>query len=347
MPIAEIAIAAEGELFGNPEIIIRNIAGIKEASEGDLTFLSNPKYISLLESCKASAVIVGKNVEHRNLTLIKTQNPYLGFAKVMKAFFVTPREILGISKEAVIEGETSLGNELSIYPHTFIGRGTRVGDRTTFYPGVYVGRNCSIGSDVILYPNTTIMNDVTIGDRVIIHAGAVIGSDGFGFATDNRIHHKIPQLGSVVIQDDVEIGAGTTIDRATLGNTIIGKGTKIDNLVQIGHNVSIGEGSIIVAQVGISGSVTIGNYVTLGGKVGIVGHIHIEDGVTATAKAGITKSIPKGETVAGFPAKKFRHWLKQMAFLDRGPEFMDLLKELKKRIETIESLLSKRGPENG
>jgi UDP-3-O-[3-hydroxymyristoyl] glucosamine N-acyltransferase len=234
---------------------------------------------------------------------------------------------------AQVSREASVGRDAAIYSNVFIEAGAKIGDRTVLYPGVYVGKGSSIGADCIIYPNAVIRENVRIGDRVILHGGVVIGADGFGYATDAGKRFKIPQIGGVVIEDDVEIGANSTVDRGTLGDTVIGRGTKIDNLVQIGHNVLVGEDSIMVAQVGVSGSTEVGRRVVIGGQTGLVGHIKLGDGVQIGAKSGVMNDVPPGQVYSGSPAVAHTEWLKMQAALRKLPEFRKKILELEKKLE--------------
>jgi len=276
--LGEIAQRIDGELVGDASIEIKGVSGIREAEQGDVTFLANPRYEPYLRTTRASAVIMSKNSLETNRPVIYNDNPYLAFLKVVKIFWPTRDDFpRGIHPKAVIGRNVHLGKDASVGPYVVIADEAEIGDRATLLAGSYVGERSKIGEGCLIYPNVSIREDVFIGKRVIIHCGAVVGSDGFGFAKDGDGYQKIPQVGNVVIEDDVEIGANVCIDRSTTGTTHIGRGTKIDNLVQIAHNVVIGQNSIIVAQVGISGSTELGNNVTLAGQAGIVGHIQIGD----------------------------------------------------------------------
>jgi UDP-3-O-[3-hydroxymyristoyl] glucosamine N-acyltransferase len=291
----EIAELLEGELNGDPNIIIKGISGIREAEEGDITFLANRKYYSLMQTTRASAVIIPKDISFNLKPIIKVENPSLAFAKLISIF--SPMKVAhpkGIHPTALIGKDVELGKDIGIGAYTVICDNVKIGDRTIVYSGCYIGHHTIIGSDTLIYPNVTVREEIKIGSRVIIHSGTVIGCDGFGYATVGGIHHKIPQVGIVEIGDDVEIGANVTIDRARFNKTVIGKGTKIDNLVQIAHNVIIGQNCIIVAQTGISGSTTIGKGVILAGQTGIVGHITIGDGAVVAAQSGVSKSVACG-----------------------------------------------------
>jgi len=341
--LEEIARIIDGEVVGDPDVIITGVSGIKEAEEGDITFLANPKYAPLLEKTHASAVITSRDITSSLKPLIRTDNPSLAFTKIVS--FVLPVEIRhpkGIHPSAVIGKDVRLGKGVSIGPTAVIADNASIGDNSIIYSGSYIGHDSVIGSDAIIYPNVSIRERITIGNRVIIHSGTVIGSDGFGFVTVEDKHHKIPQIGTVEIGDDVEIGANVTIDRARFEKTVIGRGTKIDNLVQIAHNVTIGENSLIVAQVGISGSTTVGNNVILAGQVGIVGHISIGDNAVAMAQSGVNKSIPAGTMVWGYPAKPAEIARKVNACVQNLPRLYEAVTELKKKIAQLQAKLQQK-----
>ncbi len=336
--LKEIAEFIGGEIVGDADTVISGVAGIEEATAGDITFLANPKYASYLEKTGASAVITSRDVEFRVKPVIKTDNPSLAFTKVV-TFIQAAREehFKGIHKSAVIGKNVSLGRNLAIGAFVVIEDGCSVGDNAVIYPNCYLGRKTSVGKKVLIYPNVSIREDCSIGDRVIIHSGSVIGADGFGYVTVDGIHQKIPQVGNVVLEDDVEIGANVTIDRARFDKTVIGQGTKIDNQVQIAHNVRIGKNCLIVAQVGISGSVTIGNNVILAGKAGVAGHITIGDNCVVMGGAGVTKSLPEGSVVWGIPARPADEAKRAAIYVMNLPKLFDSIKEIKKKITELEN----------
>jgi UDP-3-O-[3-hydroxymyristoyl] glucosamine N-acyltransferase len=268
--------------------------------------------------------------------LVKVDNPYLAFAKVIPLLSKVDLPPPGIHRSFIAGDAVAVGQKCSILPHVVVENRVKIGDRTILYPGIYIGNDVIIGNDVVIYPNVTILHNVQIGNRVIIHSGTVIGSDGFGFAPQTGSYHKIPQIGRVLIEDDVEIGANVTIDRATLGKTHIKRGVKIDNLVQIAHNVVIGENSIIVAQVGISGSTRIGQNVMLAGQVGLVGHIEIGDHVKIGAQSGVTKSVPSNTIVSGSPAVDHLLWRKSQVSLLKLPELIKAFHDLEQRVKELE-----------
>lgn len=338
--LKEIAELIDGEVVGNGNTIITGVCGIREAGDGDITFLANPKYLPLIEKTHASAIITPRDIKAPPKPIIRTDNPSLAFAKVVS--MVAPNEVAhpkGIHPTAILGKDVSLGNDVAVGPYVVIEDNVSIGDKTIIYASCFVGHNSKIGSNALVYSNVSIRERVTIGNRVIIHNGAVIGSDGFGFATIEGVHHKIPQLGTVEICDDVEIGANVTIDRARFDKTVIGKGTKIDNLVQIAHNVVIGENSIIVAQAGISGSTIIGKGVTLAGQAGLAGHITVGAGAVVAAQAGVTKSIPPNITVSGYPAKPHDIAKRINACVQNLPRLYNTVAGLKKKLEELESKL--------
>lgn len=344
LTLKEIVERIGGELVGDPDVIITGISGIKEAKEGDITFLANSKYQPLMKITKASAVITSKDVVNKKKTLIRTDNPSLAFSKVIE--LVAPNGVghpIGINSTAVISKSAQLGNNVTVGPHAVIEDEVRIGDNTIIYGGCYIGHYAEIGNDCIVYPNVTIRERIQIKNRVIIHSGAVIGSDGFGFATVRGVQKKIPQIGTVLIENDVEIGANVTIDRARFDKTIIGKGTKIDNLVQIAHNVVVGPNCIIVAQAGISGSTTLGEGVILAGQAGIVGHITLGNGAIVAAQAGVTKSVPPNTKVSGYPAKPHAVAKRVNACVQNLPQVYRKIKELEEKVAKLQKRLGEDG----
>lgn len=330
--LKEIARLVEGEVVGDGSIVIKGVCGIKEAKSGEIAFVANPKYISLIKQTDASAIITSTDVKEAHKPIIRTENPSLAFAKVVSLF--SPNKLSrpkGVHPTAVIGKDVKLGEDVAIQAYCVIEDGVKIGDGTVIYTGVYLGQQTTIGRDCTIYPHVSIRERVSIGNRVTIHNGTVIGSDGFGFAKVRGAHHKIPQIGTVVIEDDVEIGANVTIDRARFDKTVIGRGTKIDNLVQIAHNVEIGENSIIVAQTGISGSTVVGKNVTLAGQAGLVGHISIGDNSVIAAQAGVTKSVPANTCVSGYPAKPHHIAKRINAYIQKLPDLFKRVIELEKK----------------
>lgn len=337
--LAAIAEHVGGVVDGDPSVAIRHVAGLREALEGDLSFLANPKYARLIDHTKASAVIVsGDFAGKAPCSLIRADNPDAAFAKAAM-LYVTPAPVFspGVHPSAVVADNVVLGRDVSIGPLCVVESGAQIGDRTVLVAQCYVGHGACVGEDNLIYPNVTVREQVKTGARVIIHSSAVIGSDGFGYSVDKQgVRTKIPQLGIVEIGDDVEIGAATTIDRARFGRTVIGNGVKIDNLVQIAHNVVIGDHAVIVSQVGISGSTVIGKRAILAGQVGVAGHLVIGDGVVAEARAGITKDIPAGQMVYGFPAAPREQAARLHAHVQRLPKLKQKVAELEARLAKLE-----------
>lgn len=338
--LGEIARLIGGELIGDPEAVITGISGIKEAKEGDITFLANSKYSSLMDTTKASAVIISRDAGEFNKPVIKTDNPSIAFTTVVS--LVAPNEVRhpkGVHPAAVISAKAKLAEGVAVGAYTVIEDGVEIGRDTIIYSGCYIGYNTKIGKNCLIYPLVSIRERVEIANRVIIHSGAVIGSDGFGFAMVRGVQRKIPQIGTVLIEDDVEIGANVTIDRARFDKTIIGRGTKIDNLVQIAHNVVTGENCIIVAQAGVSGSTILGDGVILAGQSGLVGHIRIGDKAIVAAQAGVTKSVPAGVKVSGYPAKPHTEAKRVNACIQHLPQLYKKIKELEARVSQLQKQL--------
>lgn len=334
--VREIAQLLGGELIGDPDITITGVAGIKEAKSGDITFLSNPRYLPFLDRTQASAVITAKDVDSKKKTLIRTSNPSMAFTRVVSYFSpVRVRKVAGIHPTAVIHDAACLRPGVSVGPHAVIEEGVVIGERSTVEANTFVGAGSVIGSDTWIYPQVTIRENTRIGNRVIIHSGAVIGSDGFGYETLDGKHAKIPHTGSVCLEDDVEIGANVCVDRGRFQKTWIKQGTKIDNLVQIAHNAVIGENCLVISQAGISGSSELGNNVVVAGQAGIVGHVTLGDGAVVGAGAGVTKSVPAGQTVLGSPARPLAEQKKIFALIAMLPELFKELSEIKKRITVI------------
>lgn len=333
MKLSDIAGLVGGELLGKIDVEITGVAPIGQAGPGDLTFVANPRYRPLLKTTKAAAAIVDGQTEWPALSLIRHPNPYYAFLLVLRQFHPDEHPVAsGVHSQAFVAPDAVLGKNVGIGPFAVLESGAKIGDGVQIAAGCYVGREVEIGEGCLFHPNVTIRERVKIGNRVIIHSGTVVGSDGFGYAKEKGVYHKIPQVGTVVIEDDVELGANVTIDRATMGETRIGKGTKIDNLVQIAHNVKIGENSIIVSQVGISGSTEVGKNVTIAGQVGLTGHLHIGDGAIIAAQSGVHRDIKPGQIVLGSPAREMQKRKKIEAIISNLPEYIEKLKKLEKAI---------------
>lgn len=340
IPLKKIAAYVNGHLIGDENMMLSGIASIKDAKEGEITFLTHPGYRKYLKDCKASAIIVGKDFPADTLQktgIIVTDNPASAYIKAVELFTKPRKRRAGLSRLAHVSKQSKIAKDVSVAPYVFIDKKTDIRSGVTVFPFVYIGENVTIDERTTIYPHVTIYDNVAVGKNVVIHSGTVIGSDGFGYAWDGEKHAKIPQIGKVTIEDDVEIGANVTIDRATLGQTIIKKGTKIDNLVQIAHNVSIGENSIIVSQVGISGSVTIGKNVVLGGQAGVADHVSVGDNVMAGGRAGITGDVPPNSLVSGTPHMPHKDWLKMHVYLKKLPLFFEKIKKIEKTLHPEDS----------
>ncbi len=346
MILRELAERLGCRLDGDGAIEITGVAGLEAAVPGDVSFFANPKYAAALATTRASAVIIGEQAASAGLAALRAADPYLAFAQALDLLTADADAEPGIHPTSVIAADAAIGADVSIAAFVVVGPGARVGDRVVIHPHVVIGRGASIGPDSILYPRVSVRERSVIGARVILQDGVVIGSDGYGFVPlPDGTHRKIPQRAIVVIEDDVEIGANTTIDRPPVGETRIGAGAKIDNLVQIAHGVRVGAHSLLAAQVGIAGSSVIGDHVTLAGQVGVAGHITIGDHVTATAQSGIPNSVEARSIVSGYPAVPNREWLKSAAMIRRLPELRRQLTSLAVRLDALEARLGKDRPD--
>ncbi len=339
--VAEIAGIVGATVAGDGSVVVTGLASIDDAGPGELTFLANPRYEKFLESTGASAIIISAQYEGSPLlegrTALLADDAYVAFAAALAVFDPGPEAIAtGVDPGACVADTAVLGDGVSVGPCAVIMGGAAIGARTVVHAGAYVGADSVVGEDCIIFPNATIKRSVTIGDRVFIHSGTVIGSDGFGFAWDGKCHRKVPQIGTVIVANDVEIGANACVDRATIGATRIGRGTKIDNLVQIAHNVEIGESSIIIAQVGISGSTRVGNGAVLAGQAGIAGHIQIGDRAVVAAQAGVMGDVPAGENVSGYPAIKHSLSKRLHAGIRNLPALFKRIKEIERRLDDLD-----------
>jgi len=341
--IREIAAMIGGTVLGDEKIMISDIRPLDEAGVHDLTFIASQKYIKMLRTTRAAVILAPPGTVEPDKNLIIVADPYEAFGKLLAKFYPVDHGPAGVSPDAYIEEGAQVSPEATILPRAFIGRGARIEKGAVIYPGVFIGRNASVGEDSILYANVSVYANCIIGKRVILHSGVVIGADGFGFAAPGAGNTKIPQVGIVQIDDDVELGANTTVDRATLGKTWIQRNVKIDNLVQIAHNVVIGENSAIAAQTGISGSTKIGKSVIIGGQVGIVGHISIGDNAMIGASSGIHKDIPAGQVGGGAPFLPYKEWMKVESSKVKLPEIRVQLKQLIKQVEQLEVKINKTG----
>jgi UDP-3-O-[3-hydroxymyristoyl] glucosamine N-acyltransferase len=328
---AEIARQLQGEVSGDASITLNGFSPADRAQPGDLTFAENADYFARAEQSAASAIIVDGAFSSTKV-LIRVPSARIAFAKALALFFPEPALPAGIHPTAIIAPSAQVDPTVHIGPYCVVGEKVRIGPRSALQGGNHIGAGCQFGEDVNLFPNVTVYARTEIGNRVRIHSGTVIGSDGFGYVQDSGIHRKVPQIGIVIIRDDVEIGANVTVDRGALGPTVIGAGTKIDNLVQIGHNVVLGDHCLLISQVGIAGSTKLGNYVVLGGQVGLAGHLKVGNRVSVTAQSGVMHNIPDGEIWFGTPAQQARQAKRQIIAAQQLPELLRRVKELEKKL---------------
>ncbi|MEY3676382.1 MAG: UDP-3-O-(3-hydroxymyristoyl)glucosamine N-acyltransferase [Bacteroidota bacterium] len=337
----QIALIVSGTIEGNPDTTVSSFGKIEEATAGQLSFLANPKYNDYLYTTKASLIIVSESLQlQKNITatLVRVKDAYTAFATLLTTYQnLKAQQKKGIETPSHIASTATLGDHVYIGAFAYVGDKVNIGNNTKIFPGVYIAENVSIGNNTTIHAGVKIYEDCVIGNDVIIHAGTVIGSDGFGFAPQpDGSYQKVPQIGNVIIEDQVEIGANTTIDRATMGSTIIKKGVKLDNLIQIAHNVEIGSQTVIAAQTGISGSTKLGQKIMIGGQAGIAGHLTIADGVKIAGGAGVTKSLDgAGKSYAGFPAEEAKQSLKTQVYTRQLPELEKRVKELEKLVTQL------------
>lgn len=331
--VAEIARLLAGEVVGDAALPLKGFAPADRAQPGDLTFAENENYFVRADQSAAAAIIIdGSFVSGQGKTLIRVANARIAFAKVLPLFFPEPIFAPGIHPTAILPPSAQVDPTAHIGPYCVLGESVRIGARSVLRGGNHVGARCQLGDEVHLFPNVTLYPDTEIGNRVRIHSGTVVGSDGFGYVLDAESHRKVPQIGNVIIRDDVEIGANVTIDRGALGPTVIGKGTKIDNLVQIAHNVTLGEHCLVVSQVGIAGSTKLGNYVILAGQAGLAGHLKIGNRVSVGAQSGVMHNIPDGETWLWTPAQPNRQAKRQMIAIQQLPDLLHRVSDLEKKL---------------
>lgn len=334
----QIANVIGGRVEGNKDAKVHTFAKIEEGTEGAISFLSNPKYTHYLYNTKSSIVIVNEDLELEkdvDATLIRVKNAYESIAKLLQIYEASKPKKTGVAPQAYIAPSAKLGNNCYVGPFAYVGEGAEIGDGCQIYPHAVIGDNVKVGTNCIFYPNTTIYQGCKIGNNVTIHAGSVIGADGFGFAPGTDGYDKIPQIGIVVIEDNVEIGANTCVDRSTMGATVIHKGVKLDNLVQVAHNVEIGENTVMSAQVGIAGSTKVGSWCMFGGQVGLAGHITIGDKTFLGAQSGVPGSLKGGEELIGTPPMNPRAYFKSQAIFRRLPDMYKDLNDAKKKIEEL------------
>lgn len=334
--LKELSDLVGGKIEGNVQLDIRGVASLGAATPADISFLANPRYEKQLAHTRAAAVIVGKDVAANGKTLLRCKDPYDAFRQIMVAFYGFRRHgRMSSLQQACIDPSVTVGDGANIAPNVTIEAGVTIGRNVTLYPGVYIGQKSKIGNDTTLYPHVTIYDGCTIGDRVTLHAGTVIGNDGFGYATVAGVHHKIPQVGGVIIEDDVEMGSCCVVDRGTFPDehTIIRHGTKFSNSVVIGHNTEVGSDSLFVAQVGVAGSTHIGQHAVFGGQVGVVGHLQIGTGVTAAAQSGIANNLESGSTVMGSPAGPITQHKRSWVVFSQLPDIRKRLRRIEEQLD--------------
>lgn len=340
--LQQLADLVGGEVCGDPRLDIYRVAPIDQAQEGDITFVANPKYLAQLEKCQASAVILTSGVDAPGKNLIVCKNPYLAFAKILTLLQVPERQVKGIMSGAWVAESADIDKSATIYPGCVVGERVKIGVGTTLYPGVVLYDDVIIGEDCVLHAKSVVREGCRLGHRVILQPASIIGSDGFGFAPDGSGYYKIPQVGIVVLEDDVEIGSNSCVDRAALGETRIRRGTKLDNLVQIAHNVVIGEDCILVSQSGIAGSTRVGNHCTFGGQAAIAGHLKVGDNVMIGGRGGATNDVASNQILSGLPLMPHKQWLRATMTLPKLPEMRKEMKQMKKRLEELEALLQEK-----
>lgn len=343
--LSDLASLTGSKLVGNPQKTVQGVASLEEASEEDVSFLANPRYFSSMKQSKAGVICIHKDMESQvdsSKSFLVSQDPSMAFQIIAKLLLhLEETAFKGIHPQAVVHETAVIGKNVSIGPFVTIDRGVVIGDDTLIYPNVYVGPNASIGTSCILHSNSVVRENCILKNRVILQPGAVIGSCGFGYITNEKGHHvKLEQLGNVVLEDDVEIGANTTVDRARFKSTIIGRGTKLDNLVQIGHNVELGQDNIIVSQTGIAGSSKTGRLVIMGGQAGIVGHVEIASGTMIATRGGVSKSITEPGKYAGAPVMPLKEYNKQQVYLRKIEEYVNKIEALESRLKELESKLT-------
>jgi UDP-3-O-[3-hydroxymyristoyl] glucosamine N-acyltransferase len=334
LSLREIARRVGGRLVG-PDRMVQGVKPLDEAGPDDLSFLAHVRYRHLLQACRAGGVLLTPEIRADHLSVVQVDRPYVALAKVMPLLHPPASMPPGVDPRSDVPKDCELGRGVNIGPFVSLGRGCRIGDRSVLHAGVTLGEKAQIGEDCVLFPGARVLDHCCVGNRVILHAGAVVGSDGFGFAEEGGIHLKIPQIGNVILEDDVELGANVTVDRATFGSTRIRRGTKVDNLVQVGHNCDIGEDCLLVSQVGLSGSVRVGRGTVFAGQSGSVGHLRIGERVRIGAKSAVTEDLADGAFVIGHPARDHREWKRSQAALARLPELRRRVAELERRLEML------------
>lgn len=334
--LAELAELLNGRVLGDGAVEITGVTNIDDAGFGDITF-AVPPHLEKAGNSKAAAVVLPDSVTEYPKPAIAVPNPRLAFTRLLELFAPPQQVERGVHPTAIVGANVKLGANVALLPYVVLADNVEIGDNTIIYPYSYIGHNSQIGSDTLIYPNVTVRENCRLGDRVILHSGAVIGSDGFGFVTVEKRHRKVPQVGNVIVEDDVEIGANVAIDRATTGSTIVKAGTKIDNLVHLAHNVVIGENCFLVAQTGIAGSAKVGANVTFAGQCGSAGHLSIGDNCVFAARAAVISDVAPGSFYAGFPARPHREWIKGEAAVTKVPDLIKKVRELEKRLAELEA----------
>ena len=344
--VTELAQLLGGVVQGDGAVAISGLATLETAGPAELTFLANPRYAGKVAETNAGAILMAPGGDRHGRTAIEVANPYLGFAKLLTLFYTQPHDALGILPAASVDSSAIIGEGATIYPGACVGKHVTIGARTVIYPGAVIYENVVIGDDCIIHATAVIRERCRLGNHCILQPGAVIGSDGFGYAPDGNSYYRIPQIGIVVLEDGVEIGANSCVDRAAVDETRIGRGTKLDNLVQIAHNCRIGEDCMIVSQVGISGSARIGNHVTLAGQVGVAGHLTIGDNVLVGAQSGVPSSLAANAAYSGTPTMPHKEWLKSSMVIPRLPELKKTVSALEKRVAELEARLNQTNQES-
>ena len=335
--LEEIAGAVGGTVVGAPDTMITGVSSLAEAVPGDIAYVESERFAEAARTSRAAAFVVASAVDGLGKPQVIVAEPRFAFVRIVETFFTAPRRARGVAREVTLGADVVIGPEPSIWPFVTLGNRVRLGARVTLYPGVFVGDEAVIGDDTVLHPNVTVRERCSIGARVIVHSGAVIGSDGFGYVQQDGRHHKVPQRGTVVIEDDVELGANVAIDRAAFGCTLVRRGSKVDNLVQIAHNVEIGEHTVLAGQAGISGSTRIGSYVMVGGQAGFADHLEVGDRAMVAAQAGVFRDVPAGIPVAGSPALPHDQAGPIHGALLRLPELRRQLRRLEQRVKELEA----------
>ncbi len=351
--VAALAERFQAEVLGNRELVIHGAESIRKAGPHEIAFVANASHLNFLKSCNVGAVLIGRELRDAVMatqtasTIIVVDDSKAAFITILKEFRPNrTRTEFGISTDANVSDSAQIGTDTNIYPGVFIDNDVIIGERCDIWPGVSIAPGCRLGDEVTLYPNVVLYSDTQIGNRVIVHASAVLGADGFGYEFEEGRFVKVPQLGCVVIEDDAEIGAGSTIDRGMIGATIIGAGTKLDNQVMIAHNCELGRHNAFASQVGFAGSTTTGDYVRCGGQVGVANHVHLGDGCTIDAKSGIHRDVPAGETYFGYPATRADQQFRMMSATSKLPEMRKKLKQLESQIAELTARLDRQFPEN-